>query len=373
MKPVARRMNSEVQGIDPDERFMKIALGLAELGRGFTAPNPMVGAVIVRKGRIIGAGYHKRAGEPHAEIRAMEDAGWDVKGATMYVTLEPCVHYGRTPPCADRIIKEGIKRVVIAVLDPNPRVHGEGVRKLREAGIEVKVGVLEKEARALNEAFFKFMETGLPFVILKLAATLDGHIADSRGNSKWISSEASRAFVHKLRGEVDGIAVGINTVLVDDPMLTPRDVYPARFPRRFVLDSELKIPLTSKILRVPPPTVVVTGAKHSEEKKKALEERGIEVWIQEKQEVDMKEFLKKAGERGIQSMMFEGGGKVATSIIEAGLFDKIYLFLAPRLLGGGIQFFRKDPPLPVDSPVELQIETFKRFSSDLLLVLRKKE
>ena len=365
-------MDNEIQGIDPDERFMRIALGLAELGRGFTAPNPMVGAVIVRKGRIVGAGYHKKAGEPHAEIRAMEDAGWDVKGATMYVTLEPCVHYGRTPPCTDRIIKERIKRVVIAVLDPNPRVHGEGVRKLREAGIEVKVGVLEREARALNEAFFKFMETGLPFVILKLAVTLDGHIADSRGNSKWISSDAARAFVHKLRGEMDGIAVGINTVLMDDPMLTPREVHPARVPRRFVLDSGLKIPLTSKVLDVPPPTVIVSGTNHDRERKKALEERGIEVWVQERAAVDIEAFLRRAGEEGIQSIMFEGGGKVATSIIGTGLFDKIYLFLSPKLLGGGIPFFRKEPPLPIDSPVSLEIETFKRFSSDLLMVLRKK-
>ncbi len=360
------------EAFDPDEKFMRIALGLAELGRGFTAPNPMVGAVIVKNGRIIGAGYHKRAGEPHAEIRAMEDAGWNVEGATMYVTLEPCVHHGRTPPCVDKIIEMGIKRVVIATLDPNPKVHGKGVKKLQEAGIEVRVGVLEKEAKALNEAFFKYMETGLPFVILKLAVTIDGYLADIDGDSRWISSERSRGLVHKLRGEVDGIVVGVNTIIKDDPELTPRHIYPARIPARVILDSKLRTPVASKVLNMPPKTIIVTSENHDPQKKKILEDRGAEIWIVGDEKVDLRLFLEKAGKEGFQSILIEGGAEVASAFIKDGLFDKIYLFYAPKLLGGGRPFFKLMTPLRIGTPIELEIEDVMRYGSDILVIMKKK-
>jgi len=352
-----------------DEDFMRLALNLAELGRGFTRPNPMVGAVIVKDGRIVGIGYHKKAGLPHAERIALADAGEHARNATMFVTLEPCVHYGRTPPCADAIIEAGLARVVVAALDPNPVVHGKGVQKLREAGISVTVGILEKEAKRLNEAFFKYMETGKPFVALKLAVTLDGKLADATGNSKWISSAESRRFVHKLRGEYDGIAVGINTVLADDPMLTARTVYPPAQPTRFVIDPHLRIPLNSKVLNGDARTVIVASEDADESKLRAVHSKGAEVWQLPSKDgrIDLSRFIEVAGQHGIQSLLFEGGGAIAASLLRNGLVDKLYMFFAPKMFGGGHGIAHFDGFSAV-RPLEFDIDRTLDFDGDVLIV-----
>ncbi len=233
--------------VQEDERWMKRALRLAEKGRGRTSPNPMVGAVLVKNGKSVGEGYHVKAGTDHAEIIALKRAGEEARGAILYLNLEPCTHYGRTPPCAPAVIEAKVKRAVIGMEDPNPSVRGRGLESLKRAGLDVEVGILEKECRRLNEAFCKYITKKEPFVILKVAATLDGKIATREGDSKWISGETSRRFVHRMRDQVDGVVVGIGTVLKDDPQLTAR-IKKGRDPYRVILDSQLRIPEEAKVI-----------------------------------------------------------------------------------------------------------------------------
>ena len=235
-----------------DEKVLR----LAEKGRGRTSPNPMVGAILVKDGEVAGEGYHAKAGEAHAEIIALQQAREEARGAALYLNLEPCTHYGKTPPCAPQVIESGVKRVVIGMEDPNPLVKGKGIEMLRRAGLDVEVGILEKECQRLNEAFCKYILKKEPFVILKVAATLDGKIATRNGDSKWISGEASRRFVHKLRDQVDGVLVGIGTVLKDDPQLTAR-IRGGRDPYRIVLDSRLKIPEEAKVIGTSPSKTII--------------------------------------------------------------------------------------------------------------------
>ncbi len=363
-----------------DEDFMRLALQLAELGRGFTRPNPMVGSVIVKNGRIVGVGYHKMAGLPHAERVALADAGEHARGGTIYVTLEPCTHYGRTPPCADAIIEAGLKRAVIATLDPNPVVHGRGVEKLRAAGLDVTVGVLEEEARELNEVFFKFMETGRPFVALKLAMTLDGFIADSKGRSMWITNSLSRRYVHKLRGEYDAIVVGVGTVMADDPMLTARDFYPPLSPARIVLDSWLRTPLDSRLVMTAQDfrTVIVTTEKAAFEEKSKVDEfvvRGVEVWpLRETADgrVDLHALIEHAASEKIQSMLFEGGSAVAGRLIAEDLVDKLYIFTSPKIIGQGIPAFG-GLQLGIENAVnEMRLSHVEEFDGDVLKIYHRK-
>ena len=361
-----------------DEDFMRVALQLAELGRGFTRPNPMVGSVIVNNGRIVGIGYHKKAGLPHAERVALADAGEYARGGTIYVTLEPCTHYGRTPPCADAIIEAGLKRAVIATLDPNPVVHGKGVRKLRNAGLDVTVGVLEKEARELNEVFFKFMETRTPFVALKLAMTLDGFIADTHNESKWITNRLSRRYVHKLRGEYDAVVVGAGTVIADDPMLTPRDYFPPQQPCRVVLDSNLRIPLDSRVVETASSikTLIVTTPRgySNVERIRQLEDKGVIVWTVESDEegkVDLKKFLRRAAEEGFQSFLFEGGASIASRLMELRLVDKLYIFTAPKIIGQGISPFVKLGLSIGDALEIMELSNVESFENDVLKIYRK--
>src|SRR3989304_899935 len=239
-----------------DEKWMKRVLRLAGAGRGRTSPNPLGGAVLVKNGKGVGEGYHARIGEAHAEIVALRQAGEEARGAVLYLNLEPCTHYGRTPPCVPQVIKAGLKRVVIGTKDPNPVVNGKGIETLRKSGLDIKVGVLEKECKRLNEGFCKYILGKEPFVILKVAATLDGKIATRNGNSKWISGEASRRFVHKLRDQVDGIIVGTGTVLKDDPMLTTR-IKGGRNPYRIILDSRLRIPKKAKVIEISPSKTII--------------------------------------------------------------------------------------------------------------------
>ena len=308
---------------------------LAEKGRGTTSPNPMVGAVVVKGNRIVGRGYHKRAGSPHAEIIALQEAGTKSREATLYLNLEPCVHYGRTPPCVPRIIEKGIKRVVIAMLDPNPRVNGKGITMLREAGIEVEVGIEEEKARKLNEFYIKYITTNLPFVILKWAMSLDGKIATRTGDSRWISGDKSRIFVHSLRNQVDGILVGIGTVLQDDPILTVREVLARKQPLRIIIDPKLSFPLTAKMLQEEGGNILIfTCEDIDKNKKEFLLSKDIEIIPCGKKRIQVANMLKILGKREITSLLVEGGSKVFTEFLENKLTDKVYAVVSPLLLGG---------------------------------------
>jgi diaminohydroxyphosphoribosylaminopyrimidine deaminase/5-amino-6-(5-phosphoribosylamino)uracil reductase len=320
-----------------DEKYMKIALDLAEKGRGLVSPNPVVGAVIVKKGKIIGEGYHKMYGEDHAEVDAFKNADEEVEGAVMYVTLEPCSHYGKTPPCADLIIKKKISKVIIGTLDPNPLVAGNGVKKLKEAGIEVKVGVLEDECRKVNEIFMKYISEKTPFVLMKTAMSLDGKISTYTGESRWISGEESRKQVHELRAKYSAIMVGVNTVIQDDPELTCR-IEGGRNPIRVILDSKLRIPITSKIVESAKEikTIVVATNKAPKKNGIMLEKKGINILLTNEIEgrVDIKDLMKKLGELNIDSVLLEGGSSLNFSALEQEIVDKVQIYIAPILLGG---------------------------------------
>lgn len=315
---------------------MTEALGLARQGAGATSPNPMVGAVVVSAGEIVGRGFHPRAGEPHAEIFALREARDRARGSTLYVTLEPCNHWGRTPPCTETIIAAGVRRVVAAMTDPDPQVTGRGFRRLAEAGIETCVGVAEREARELNEAYIKHRTVGLPFVTAKWAMTLDGRIATRTGDSRWISGDASRALVHAIRATSDAILVGIGTVLRDDPALTARPSI-GRNPRRIVLDSRLRIPLDARVLaRDDAPVIVATTDRAASEARQALEGLGVEVLVAGGPDgrVDLETLLRALGLRGIMSLLVEGGGTVHGAFFDAGLVDRVMIFLGRQIVGG---------------------------------------
>jgi diaminohydroxyphosphoribosylaminopyrimidine deaminase/5-amino-6-(5-phosphoribosylamino)uracil reductase len=320
---------------EADKRYMRMALGLAFKGAGRTSPNPMVGAVLVRSGKIIATGYHRRAGGDHAEIVALKRAGARAKGATLYLNLEPCSHFGRTPPCADAVIRAGVKRVVVGLADPNPVVAGRGVRKLRQAGIQVEVGLLREECRRLNEAFCKYIARRLPFVILKLAVSLDGKIATSTGDSRWITGEAARWYVHSLRNQVDAVLVGAGTVIADDPQLTCR-IPGGRNPLRVVVDGHLRIPTTARLLREAGKTVVVTGPRAPLRKMRAIERCGAEVWRFSLSDgaVPFASLLRELGKRGIVSVMIEGGATTAARALREKVVDKLCFFYAPKIIGG---------------------------------------
>lgn len=317
---------------------MDRALALAERAAGRTSPNPMVGAVVVRDGRVVGEGYHAAAGQPHAEVVALRQAGEAARGATLYVTLEPCCHYGRTPPCTREVIGAGVTRVVAAMLDPNPRVAGRGVEELRRAGVEVRVGCREEEARRLNEAFCKYITTGVPFVTYKAALSLDGKVATAGGDSRWISGEESRGLVHRLRDRYDAVMVGVGTVLADDPLLTCR-LEGGRDPVRVVVDSRGRLPLNARLLHSGSRarTLVTTTAAMPGETRAALEAiPGVEVMevASSGGRVDPEALLRALGEREITSVLLEGGPTLAASMLAGGWVDKIMFFLAPLLVGG---------------------------------------
>jgi len=318
-----------------DEQWMKRALRLAEKGRGKTSPNPMVGAILVKGGRMVGVGYHEKAGEAHAEIVALQRAREEASGTILYLNLEPCAHYGKTPPCAPQVVEAGVKRVVIGMEDPNPMVKGKGIEILRRAGLDVEVGVLEKECRRLNEAFCKYILKKEPFVILKAAATLDGKIAGRNGDSKWISGETSRRFVHKLRNQVDGVLVGIGTVLRDDPLLTAR-IRGGRDPYRIVLDSRLKISEEARVIGTSPSrTIIVATELAPRDRIERLEKKGVQILIVDSKEgrVNLRSCLSKLGEIGMMSLLVEGGSQVNGSFLDERLIDKFLLFLSSKLIG----------------------------------------
>lgn len=357
-----------------DEQYMQMALSLARRGMGMTSPNPMVGAVLVKGSRVIGKGYHRRAGFPHAEVLALNEAGDEARGATLYVNLEPCVHVGRTPPCVNAVIAAGVRRVLIAMLDPNQQVNGMGVDALKKAGIEVRVGLLEAEAKRLNEAFTVYMEKKRPFFTMKGAVSLDGKIATKTCDSKWISNEESRKYVNRLRTAVDGIMVGINTVILDNPLLIPRVARPKKYPVRIILDSKLRIPLSCDMVKTSEKyrTLVFTSEDSRTDKEARLKSMGLEVIRVPKEEngrVSLKHVCEELFRREMVHILMEGGGEMNSALLKEGLADKIMLFYAPILIGGkgaynliggkGIDFLK--------DAYKIDITGVKRFKEDIYL------
>lgn len=323
--------------MNKDGFFMQRALRLAKKGRGTTSPNPMVGCVLVKNGEIIGEGFHRKAGEAHAEIVALALTGQKARGADLYVTLEPCSHYGKTPPCVDAIIKAGVEKVVIAMQDPNPLVAGRGIKKLKEARIDVTVGVMEEEAEKLNEVFIKYITTKKPFVIGKIAQSLDGKIALSTGESKWITGEPARVKVHELRNWYDAVMVGIGTVLADDPFLTCRLPGGRKNLIRIIVDSTAKIPLDARVFKGSEGRIIVATTDMADKKKiKTLRSKGVDVIETDTKDgkVDLVQFSEILGDREITSVLVEGGPRLLTSLIRENLIDKLLIFLAPIFLGG---------------------------------------
>ena len=328
---------SDQSWTDLDKRYLRMACRLALKAAGRTSPNPMVGAVLVRGGKVIATGFHRLAGEDHAEIVALKRAGAKAKGATLYINLEPCSHYGRTPPCSRALIRAGIKEVVAGMKDPNPLVAGRGFRELRRGGIQVRAGLLEQECRTLNEAFIKYITRQLPFVTLKLAASLDGKIAAVSGDAHWISSEASRRMVHELRNQVDAVVTGVGTVIADDPQLTCR-IPNGRNPWRVVLDSRLRVPLAAKLLRQPDPerSIIVTSERSPHQKARAIESLGAQVWRVRlrRGRIPWTAILRRLAAKGALSVMIEGGATTAAWALQEQAVDKLLFFYAPMILGG---------------------------------------
>lgn len=361
--------------MDGNKEFMLRALELAARATGRTSPNPLVGAVVVKDGKIVGEGYHQQAGKPHAEVIALEAAGENARHATLYVTLEPCNHYGKTPPCTEAIIKSGISTVYTATLDPNPLVSGRGIERLKEAGIDVNVGLLEQEARDLNQFFFKFVTRGLPFVALKTAMTLDGKIATHTGDSRWITNEKSREYVHQLRNTFDALMVGIGTVLKDDPRLNTRLPHQedTRDPVRLIIDARLETPTTSQILQTAGRQETIfyclSGADPS--RIKEFQSMGAEVVVirDRSGRVPLEEVLRDVAQRGLISVLMEAGSQINAYALENRLVDKVYWFIAPRICGGD----RAVSPVGgqgIDSmsqTIDLKNVTIRTFDEDILI------
>ncbi len=337
-----------------DECFMREALELAARGRGLVSPNPMVGAVLVKQGRIVGRGWHRRFGGPHAEVEAIRDAGRKARGATLFVTMEPCCFEGKTPACTDAIVSAGIARVEAAVPDPNPRVSGQGLRCLRARGVKTGFGLLRQEAQCLNEAYFTYMKKHRPFVVLKVAATLDGMVADHWGRSKWLTGSAARRFSQELRRSVDAIVVGAGTVLADNPRLTCRVVRNKKLVR-VVLDTELVIPVSSRVFRESGPVLVLTG-RSSGARADRLRRQGVEVLpvrVAAKGLLSWPHVLDLLYRRGLASVLIEGGATVASSALTAGVVDKVYVVHAPLLLGAGKSFTQGLRPRALSGAIRL--------------------
>lgn len=353
-----------------DADFIRLALRLAAKAQGATHPNPMVGAVVVRAGRVVGRGFHHRAGQPHAEVMALAQAGARAKGATLYVTLEPCAHFGRTPPCTEAILKSGIRRVVVAMKDPNPKTKGRGLRRLQVEGIRTAVGVLENEAQALNRVFVTWMTKGRPFVTVKVAQSLDGKIATPGGESRWISGAQARAWVHRLRLQVDAILVGVETVLKDDPRLTVRPSL-QNPPLKVVLDSHLKTPPSARLFSSKTPVLIAATKGASHQRENHLRQKGAQVvrFSPRQDRVPFKALLRDLAERGISHLLIEGGGQVIASAFEAQAVDRFYCIVAPKIIGG------KEAPTPVEGAgiaslrraLPIRNVTVSRLGPDLLV------
>jgi len=338
------------------EKYMRLAIELAKKAEGKTSPNPIVGAVVVKNDKIIGEGYHKKAGLPHAEVSALKEAGSGAKGATLYVTLEPCDHFGRTPPCAQAIIKSGIKKVVIGMKDPNPLNNGKGIRKLKKNGIAVTVLKLYKEAESINKPYIKFITKRLPYVTVKVAQSLDGKIATKTGDSKWISSEDSRRYVHMLRANVDAVMVGANTVIKDDPALLSKTSR-GKQPTRIIVDGNSKIPKNAKIFSTLDKSPVILAS--------SILGRG--------KRTDIVRLLKVLAKNGATHILVEGGGQLISGLIEKGLVDRMLIFVAPKVVGGkdAITSVEGEGAARIKDAIDFKITNIRRFRKDILIEAEK--
>jgi diaminohydroxyphosphoribosylaminopyrimidine deaminase/5-amino-6-(5-phosphoribosylamino)uracil reductase len=354
---------------------MALALQEAAKGLGRTHPNPVVGAVVARGGRVLGVGHHRKAGGPHAEVAALRQAGRAARGADLYVTLEPCNHHGRTPPCTDAILEAGIARVFVGSIDPNPLVQGRGVRRLRSAGIEVRTGVLREACDAANEMWFKFIGRKLPWVVLKAAVTLDGKLAAPSGDSRWVSGPRARALVHELRDELDAVLVGVGTALADDPRLTARGPG-LRDPVRVVVDSLARLPPEARLLRQrsSAPTLIACTLRAPAARVEALQRAGAEIVrcrADRAGRVDLKDLLKRLAGRGLTSVLVEGGAQIHGSFLERRLWDELYLFIAPKVAGkGALSWAAFEGPRRMDQAPGVRIVGSGRVGDDLLVTAR---
>ncbi len=359
-----------------DLKYMKMAFNLAQRAKGRTSPNPLVGCVIVRAGKVIASGWHKRCGGDHAEIMALKSADpARVKGASLYVTLEPCSHFGRTPPCVDQIIKRGIKEVIVGMKDPNPVNNGKSLLKFKKAGIQVRIGFLEDELKQMNESFIKYITQRLPFVVAKCGQTLDGKIATSQGQSRWITSKESRDYAHRLRNDFDGILVGIRTVLNDDPFLNTtakirKNINPIK---KIIIDSRLRLPPAANLFKNTAPSriIVATTRLASQSKIRQWMRRGIMVLVcpQKRNQVEWRWLLKELAKQEITNVLIEGGGQTIGGALRAGMVDKMIIFLAPKIMGdeSAISSVAGSRIKHVDQSVRLRDLTIKKFKEDILI------
>jgi diaminohydroxyphosphoribosylaminopyrimidine deaminase/5-amino-6-(5-phosphoribosylamino)uracil reductase len=366
-----QRTKSEKDIILTDLFYMKRALKLARKGEARVSPNPMVGAVIVKENRIIGEGYHENFGGNHAEINAILRSSEPIDGSTIYVTLEPCTHYGKTPPCVDRLISLNPARVVIGALDPNPLVSGKGINVLNQHGIETTVGVLEDACKDLNERFFKFIQTRIPFVTLKFAQTIDGRIATASGHSQWISSLPSRRFAHRLRSIHDAVLVGVGTVMADNPELTVR-LARGRNPVRIIVDSHLRIPLHANVLKHQgtAKTIIATTRGANLEKRTILMDMGVDVMLideDSRHRIDMNSLLTELGKKEISSVLVEGGAAVITTILRQELADRAVIIIAPKIVGKGIEAVGDMGIERIDNALALSVKRIIRKGDDLII------
>ncbi|MEA3222710.1 MAG: bifunctional diaminohydroxyphosphoribosylaminopyrimidine deaminase/5-amino-6-(5-phosphoribosylamino)uracil reductase RibD [Thermodesulfobacteriota bacterium] len=349
--------------MNQDKTLMRQAIDLAKKGLGRTAPNPPVGAMIVRNSQVVGEGFHPKAGLPHAEIYALRQAGEKARGATMYVTLEPCSHFGKTPPCTDAIIRAGIKKVVIGAIDPNPIVAGQGIESLKSHGIEVKLGVASQEAVDLIMWYEKWIKKKQPYVILKVAMTMDGRIATSKGDSKWITSEKSREMVHGLRDKVDAVLVGIGTVLTDDPRLTCR-ISGGRNPLRIIIDKDFIIPQGARCLGE---RCLIFTSKDPGIRTDIINTKVVQLPLDPSGRLSWDGILGHLGKLGLHAVMIEGGGRINTSVVVSGKVDKLMVFVAPRLLVGGIPAMDGVSPDAIKDAIPLKIYDMQRLDDDILI------
>lgn len=356
-----------------DKKYMKVALELASRRLGFTNPNPAVGAVIVKNDKIVSSAFHEKAGLAHAETKALKKAGPKAKGAKLYVNLEPCVHFGRTAPCCDAIIKGGIREVVIAVGDPNPLNNGKGIQKLKKAKLKVITGVLKEEATYLNRAFFKFITKRIPYIFVKVAQSLDGKIATHTGESKWITSKKSRYYVQKLRQQVDALLVGVRTVIKDNPRLTCR-LKKKKLMTKIIVDPHLKTPPKAKIFKEAKKVIIITKKGNSRPKKEALQRKAkiVEVNCNKEGRLNLRQALKKIAKHNIVSIMIEGGGETIASFFEEGLVDEVFIFIAPKIIGGRYAptFVEGKGIARIKNALYFGKFEFEKVGHDLLLKLR---
>ncbi len=353
------------------EYYMKLAMCLALKAKGKTAPNPMVGAVVVKNGKIIGRGYHERAGAAHAEVKALENAGKNALGAALYVTLEPCAHFGRTPPCVDKIIRSGIKEVYVGMIDPNPVNNGKGIQALKKHHIKVEVGILQDKLKKLNEAFIKYITRGLPLVTVKVAQSLDGKIATSSGDSKWITSDNARVYAHRLRKDFDAIMVGVNTVLRDNPWLDPW--FSKKDLTKVIVDTQLSTPPGANVFSKKSSVIIATlpsPAGQETENRQMLAQKAKILEVKEKSgQVNLRDLLKKLAQQGILSILVEGGGTLIGSLFDEGLVDRALFFVSPKVLGGkdAISSVEGRGVSRVDKAIKVKEVRVRRIGPDFLI------